>query len=803
MKTIANIIARQGLAGVLYAALAITLVGVPSLSYSQIIEEIIVTAQKREQNIQDVGIAITAFSGDQMNALGMTNTTEIIQQVPGLDMVAWSPTLTTFNIRGVSQNNFTDNLEAPVAVYIDEAYVASMNGINAQMFDMQRVEILRGPQGTLFGRNATGGVIQYITRKADDDETNGYVEASGSEFGTFSVEGAIGGAFSDTARFRFAARKEESDGYIDSSDFPEGNPLPSGGGNLGGSDGYALRAALQFDISDRGQLDLLYRYSKDDKVPTGGYSFLPYADNTDPRVYIPPEFEDFVVNVIGAPIEATADIFFCSSQLDCFTPVDTAGRTVFEGDHPTPHLNFADYAGFMDRDVHSLTADFVWEMDNGAEFTSITNWSNVDKFYTEDGDGIPIPIIEFTTISDFTQISQELRWAWSTDATSWQVGVYYLDIDMDGDVITRGAPVAGAAFELGFDPALLTDPAIVQDYHLDSRNWSVFAQGEFDLTDTVTLIAGGRWSQDDKDFDFVTRFISPGDGISVPGILDLKADAAAAGTDQDTVDYGDFAGRLQLDWRLNDDTLVFASFNRGIKGGNWAPAGNATLDIIRHDEEVLTAFEAGFKTTMAGGRTRLNATVFYYDYEDYQAFTFLNGNPSVTNADATNVGGEIELFLLPNDNWDIILGAAFQDSDVDGVRMTGQQVTPVGFPVDWPVDFIDNAELPNTPTVSLNYLIRYNFDALSGNIGLQLDGYYNDDQYLEVTNGGAAKQDAYSVLNARASWTSEDQSWLITAWVRNLTDEVYKQYALDLGILGGTVYYAPPRWAGVNLSYNW
>ena len=196
MKTIITINFWRGLSGILYAGLAIALAGIPTLSYSQVLEEIVVTAQKREQNIQDVGISITAFSGDQMNALGMTNTTEIIQQVPGLDMVAWSPTLTTFNIRGVSQNNFTDNLEGPVAVYIDEAYVASMNGINAQMFDMERVEVLRGPQGTLFGRNATGGVIQYLTRRADDDETNGYVEASGSEFSTFSVEGAIGGSFS-------------------------------------------------------------------------------------------------------------------------------------------------------------------------------------------------------------------------------------------------------------------------------------------------------------------------------------------------------------------------------------------------------------------------------------------------------------------------------------------------------------------------------------------------------------------------------------------------------------------------------
>ena len=197
MKSIFTINFRQGLSGILYALLAIGLAGVPSLSFSQVLEEIIVTAQKREQNIQDVGIAVTAFSGDQLNALGMTNTTEIIQQVPGLDMVAWSPTITTFNIRGISQNNFTDNLEGPVAVYIDDAYVASMNGINAQMFDMQRVEILRGPQGTLFGRNATGGVIHYLTRRADDDETEAPSVDDDSDGDDSSAEGTSKDAVDD------------------------------------------------------------------------------------------------------------------------------------------------------------------------------------------------------------------------------------------------------------------------------------------------------------------------------------------------------------------------------------------------------------------------------------------------------------------------------------------------------------------------------------------------------------------------------------------------------------------------------
>ena len=770
---------------------------------AQVLEEVVVTAQKREQNIQDVGISMAAFSGDQLAALGVTNTTEIIQQVPGLDMVAWSPTLTAFNIRGVSQNNFTDNLEGPVAVYIDDAYVASMNGINSQLFDMERVEVLRGPQGTLFGRNATGGVIHYVTRHADDEEMNGYLQAGAGEFGLFTIEGAVGGSFTDTARFRLAARSEESDGYIESESFPEGNPFPPGNGNLGGSDGFALRGALQFDLSDSATLDLMYKYSKDDRVPTGGYSFLPYADNTRSDVYIPPEFEDFVVNVIGAPIEATPDIFFCPSQLDCFAPVDNTGRTVFEGDHPNPHSNFSDFPGFMDRDINNFTADFEIDLDNGMTLTSITNWSNIDKFYTEDGDGIPVPIIEFTTVADFTQISEEIRLAWSTDSARYQIGAYFLDIDMDGDVITRGAPVAGVAADLGFDPATLTDPQVAQDYTLESRNWSVFGQGEWDLTDTTTFIAGLRWSQDDKELDMVTSFLSPSDGISVPGLVDIRAEAAAAGSDADTVDYGDFAARLQLDWRLGDDTLVFASVNRGIKGGNFAPAANVTIDRVRHDEEVLTAFEVGVKTDFADGRTRLNASAFYYDYEDYQAFTFFDGTPSVTNADATNVGAEIELYLLPTDNWDIILGAAFQDSEVDGVRMVQFQTTPVGFVVDWPVDTLDGLELPNTPAFSLNYMIRYNVDLAAGNLALQLDGVYNDDQYLEVTNGGAAFQDAYGVVNARATWTSASDRFQITGYVRNLTDEVYKQYALDLGILGGTVYYAPPTWAGGTITIRW
>ena len=776
---------------------------------ASVLEEIVITASKREQNMQDVGISVTSYSGDQMKALGVTNTVEITDQVPALQMLTFSPNLTVFNIRGISQNNFTDNLEAPVAVYVDDVYMATMNGINSQLFDVNRVEVLRGPQGTLFGRNATGGVIHYLTNGADDQEFNGYVEGTVGDYDRQSVEFALGGALTESIRGRIAGRTEEMDGYMESEPFPEGNPLPPSGVDIGGVDGWAMRGELQFDLGERALLTLQYKHTEDDDVPTGAYSFLPYGDASE--AYIPPEFQQFTNDVIlegGDPPgglsleEFTAAVFFCPSQLDCFAPVDEAGRTIFDGDHPKPHEHYSDYAGFMDRETDSYTVKFDWEMNDSMDLVSITNYYELDKFYTEDGDGIPVPIIEFTTVADFTQFSQELRVSGSTDTFRWVAGGYYLDIELDANVVTRGAPVSSVAVDLGFDPTELTNPGVVQDYLLESSNWSVFGQGEWDFSDKWTLIVGLRWSEDDKEMDFATSFASPEDGILVPGIFDLQEAAAAAGSDNDKVDYSDWAGRLQLDWRASDDTLVYVSYNRGIKGGNFAPSANVGLDNIRHDEEVLHAYELGFKTEFAGGLARLNGALFYYDYEDYQAFTFGDGTPSIANADATNVGGELELIWTPSDNWDLIAGLSVQDSEADNIETPQQQVTPVGFEVDWPINFLDGNELPNTPDFSFNYLARYNFDALAGNIALQVDGVYYDDQYLEVSNGAGTFQEAYSAHNARISWWGMDDKLRITAWVKNFTDEEYKGYALDLGILGATATYAPPRMYGLTAGYH-
>ncbi|MCC7461169.1 MAG: TonB-dependent receptor [Gammaproteobacteria bacterium] len=793
---------RCGLAAGLLGTLVLPAAGALAADEDVGLEEIVVTAQKREQSLQDVGISVAAFSGDQLADLGLSDTTAITQQIPSLQMNAWSPTLTVFNLRGVSQNSFTDNLEAPVAVYVDDAYVSSMNAISGQMFDMKRIEVLRGPQGTLFGRNATGGLVHFLTNTADESQLNGYVEVAGASYNRKSIEGAIGGGLSDRVRGRIAGRWEKADGYV--------KAVEPTARSIGGADGYALRGALQVDATDNLVVDVLYKYSKDSDVPTGGYVFLPFGEQN--QAYVPPEWIPVAQDILGGTLppeyanwtEATAAVFFCPDQLACFAASDPAGLTIFRGDSPEPYRLLSGYRGFMNRDIHNGTIKLRGKL-GSVDVVSITNMMKLDKFYTEDGDGLPIPIIEFTTANNMKQWSEELRFSGQTDRFRWQAGAYYLDIDIDAYAITVGAPVFNLAQDLlnaGDIDEIGDLPAINQIYQLGARNWSLFSQVEYDFADHWTAIAGLRWSQDDKKLRFRSLY---SDSLNnVPGFNLQEAIAAAGGGDQDTVDYGDYAARLQLNWKPTSDVLLFTSYNRGIKGGNFNPAANVQLDNVKHNEEVLHSFELGAKTTFFGGRARLNATAFYYDYQDYQVFALVGGQPQVANSDATVQGGEIEFFLKPSRHWDVALGASFLDSSIDAVPVAGLQVPPAGLPIiDWPVDVVRDREMPNAPSYSFNYLVRYNWDVFTSSMAVQVDGVQYADQYLEATNGGGSFQKAYGITNAHLNYSSPGEHFRVDAWVKNLGDKAYKTYTLDLGILGATAFYGPPRTYGVNVSYHW
>jgi iron complex outermembrane receptor protein len=693
------------------------------------VEEIQITAQKRVQAAQDVGISVTAMSGDQLEELGATSTTDIVQQVPALRLTTFTPAFTIFSLRGISQNNFQDNLEAPVAVYMDDAYVASMNAIGAQMFDMSRVEVLRGPQGTLFGRNTTGGLIHFVSRGADEQELNGYAEASYSDFDKRSVEGAIGGG-SERVRGRFAGRWEEADGYVKS--------VTPGIRDAHGANGYALRGDLQVDFSDAFTGDFRVRYAKDDDVPSGAYT-VAFA-TFDPQTGF------------GIPL----------------------GETLTG---PLEHASTLQ--GGFDRDTKSVTGTLRWKLGDDVELTSISNYLDLHKDYLEDAGG-GFGFFPYHTIADFDQFSEELRLSGEGERSHWQVGAYYLDMKWDLLQSVAGALILGGTS----DSQMLSTPATI-----DSKNWSLFAQGEYDLRPDLTLIAGLRWSQDDKHLEMSRIYEDIPNGVNPEEVFNID-DVDIPGIDD--IDYGDYAARLQLNFTPAEHTLYYASINRGIKGGNWSldPLGAVANSSLKHNEEVLLAYELGAKHTFGNGLANLSASVFYYDYDGYQAFSLVNLTPQVTNSDASAHGGELELALAPAEGWNFGVGLALLDSKVDAVPdVFGGTV---------------EAEFPLAPSVSFNVLGRYEWSVMQGRMSAQIDGVYNGDQFLEGTNSQVSAEDAYSVWNARLDYTTASGRWNFALWEKNFTDTRYRLYDLDLGLLGFIEQvYAPPRWLGATVSYHW
>ncbi len=722
---------------------------------AQLLEEVIVTAQKREQNLQDVGISVTAFTGEQLDNLGATNTTDITQQAPGLQLFTYTPSLIVFNIRGVSQNNFIDTLEAPVAVNVDNAYVASLNGIGQQMFDMDRVEVLRGPQGTLFGRNATGGVIQYFTNAPDEEEANGYIKAGAAEYDNFFVEGAVGGALAPNLRGRFAGRWEQADGYTES--------VTPGVRDTNGKDGFALRGALQMDVTDDLLVDVKVYYSEDNDAPTGGY--VAYASKADRET-------GYSATPEASPI--TGDV----------------------------HKHANGIEGSLDREVTSVTGQVTWDLNEHLQVVSVTNYMDIYKNYYEDAGGGYIPNFPYNPVADTEQVTQELRLSGDYDRFRWQLGGYYMDLE-----------ITGMDFVSGEFVSFLPEGRLDANWNLDSENWSVFGQVEVDLSEQVTLIGGVRYSMDDKQYSLVNSAAGEGaflDPVTFIPPGEVFFDTAWIPPEFTEIDYDDWAARAQLDWRPNDDLLVYAAFNRGIKGGNFTTFFS-TLENLQHKEEVLYSYEIGFKRTFPEQAMRLNATGFYYDYKDYQAFGLIAAFPEIRNTDAEAYGGEIELAWSPAERLDLLAGISFIDSEIDEVP-TVQDF----FGIVLPLQHIENNELPNAPSFSINFLARHTWPFAGGELAFQVDGNYNDDQYLDVFNSAGSKEESYFIGNLRLTWITGDDNWELGAFVRNFTDTKHRLYLLDLA--AGDLFvppdvpptgdgiieqvYGPPRWAGGYISYR-
>ncbi|MEQ8264591.1 TonB-dependent receptor [Pseudohaliea sp.] len=722
---------------------------------SATLEEVIVTAQKREQNLQDVPVSVTAMSGETLNRLGLTSSQDLMKHTPGLQWGSFGggATVSLFSLRGVSQVSFEDHQEAPVAFYRDGSYISFMSAVGNQMFDIERAEVLKGPQGTLFGRNSTGGVI-HLTSKKPTKEFEGYFRGTFGSYDQVYLDGAVSGTLiEDQLLGRLAVSKREADGYWENRIGLDKNT----------EDNYSVRAHLEFiGLEDVNAL-LSFNGSRDRADGFGGMLTARAMINDDGLGFAPPNQ--------AAYNEFCEGFFLIPSVPD----QDTCFGYVKENDDP--FSGAANTEGFLDRDHYGASLNLDWSLSEQLRLVSVTDWQTFEKDYLGDADATPVLAVDYFTSQENTQFTQEFRLEGDSDVMNWLVGAYYLYID--GDYLG------------GVDTAELYAGRTENLYELKTESYSVFGQIEYRLSSQLSLIAGLRWTQDNKDFDFTgVCFGATCDPelffFSAPGTI--QADGFSG--DQDENDY-EF--KAQLSWSVTDDTLLFAGVSRGYKAGGFNAPVVATIppEETAFDGEALTSYEAGFKSTLFGGRARLNGSVFYYDYQDFQAFQFSNLTSLIVNADAEIYGGELELQATPAPGLDILLGVSVLDTTVEDI------VLPSGRAAD--------REAPFSPDISLNALIRKEWVLSETVLSVQADLSYVDEQQFSTLNAPITLGDSYTVVGARLSISDRAEKWVLSGFVDNATDEVYTINGFDnSGLIGTTrATLGEPRWYGVQLEYNW
>lgn len=731
---------------------------------SGVLEEIIVTAQKREQSLQDVGIAVTAFTGEQIEQLGFTNTTDIVAMTPGLHYTVPNAESSQINffLRGVGLNDFADANENPVAVYVDDVYRPAMGGLSFQLFDVERVEVLRGPQGTLFGRNTTGGLVHFVSRRPTE-EPDGYVNATVGDFSQVKLEGALGGAISDSVAGRLSLAMNKHDGWTENRAGPDYNE----------TDAKAARAQLLFTPTDTVGI-LLNGWWSDNDASVGAWQHQATRFNADGQsVPLGPNEQDMSVDCNADTVLDAGDLRPAPGT-DCFGYRDTDGD---------PWAGEFDRDGRVEVETSGLAANLDWQLGD-FNLTSITAFQTVERLQSEDTEASPFPLIMPTFAAETDTITQELRIGSDGEAFRWLAGLYYFDNEVKGHYTLDLTNLGFIFFNA--------------NYTQETDSLALFGQVEFDLAEQWTLIAGVRVENEEKTLDYLN--------VDESGLFDLIFGSPLA-FDFSQQSVGDLAqhdndsvsGKLELDWRPNDNLLLYGSVSQGTKSAGFNVGfldqtflfASNTPETIPFGEETLRSYEIGFKSTIMDGRARLNGSAFYYDYEDFQTFRFEVLNQVIFNTDAEVSGAELELQASPGEGWDVALGLSVLDATAEGIP------DPAGGPPR-------ERDMVASPDLSANALVRYAWPAFGGELAVQAWASYQDELFYDIQNVPVSREDGYTVGNLRLAYSSGDERWQLAAFAHNITDEEYLSYTFDFtGTFGfNQQAYGPPRWIGVSLQYN-
>lgn len=727
------------------------------------LEEIVVTAQKREQSLQEVPLSITAISGENLNNNGIENIEQLQYATPGLSFSQTNGSSFIY-IRGVG-SDIIGLGDSSVSYNVDGVYVGRPEAALTAFSDVERIEVLRGPQGTLYGRNATGGSINVITKKPTD-EFAGNASLQLGNFNKIEFQGAVSGGLSDRLLGRVAVRYSERDGYIDNllagsplhSDIVAG-PLPLGLSDpllvqkgssapdeLGDEEVFSVIGKLLWDVSDRTTVAFNADFTLDE-------------DNGPNLKVLAPQG---LVFDLGAT--QTLDIHQTEINEGVFEDQRSAGLSA------TIDVDFGDVA------LKSITA-----------YRDFTNESLLDS------DGDDLRGVDFLQDLDQDQTTQEFQLSGGTDRFQWLTGLFYLREDANWNALVFAG--FGVPFNQPPIPPGTNPPAnIIFEFRslTETDAWAVFGQTTYSLSDTWSLTAGARYSYEKKENTTSTPDIF----VGTPFSFGLTTPVSRSES------WNAFTPKLGLEYRATDDTMWYLSISRGFKSGGYNSTATAASQLAPFDPEFILAYEAGVKSTLMDGRMQLNGSVFYYDYEDLQVFSF-NGFASATienAASAENFGGEIEIITQPTDRFKVYLAAAYLDATYENYLSDGAQIGQPGAPIS-----LSGNTIRNSPEWSFNAALGYDLPLNGGgSVNFSVNGNYKSDVFFDQFNQAILSQDDLFLVNARVAYTLPNDRWQVSAFVRNLTDEEYIVGAVGLPAQNNAPqgYAGNPRTYGMQINYG-
>ena len=777
-----------------------------SVRADEALAEITVTAQRVTERLQDVPVAVTAISANELAERGVRQAGDITSSVPNLLLNSpYGPEAQpTFTLRGVTTQDFSENQSSPVAMYVDEVY-KSVGAVQAlQIYDLDRVEVLRGPQGTLYGKNATGGAISFYSRNPSLSSYDGYLTVGGGNYSDYSARGAVGGPIVENELgWRVALLYEKRDGWVRST-VPGvdslGNVVPRPSVEpLNGVDALAGRFTLMARPSDAMTATLKASVSR-----SGGTPYGAHALNNDPN---------------GTGFNGNIGWFD----------------------------NGAKFA--VHKDIHndSVSLKLDWQMSEHATLTSVTGYDYGWWYEKSDDGGLPIearlddPNTYFSSVNAF---SQEIRLAsHDTGAFGWLAGLYYGRESthatvqfhfFDGYLGAWGPTNPGVPVPLyGFDEYNSFDQL------KDSR--AVFLNTTFVVAPKVTLRAGVRYT---KDKVTISDFYALEGGLANPGSVGFAPDggttwwtqtigALPAGVTAPRTffqtglapqglgvvpefgkDTNNFSGKIGVDWKPGEDLLAYASISQGYRGVAFnGQAYNDPTELTFAGAEKLTSYEIGLKTGFWERRGVFNAALFHYDYKNQQfldAFTLPHGLGSgfrTVNAPKSRVDGA-EFELRAKATPDLEIGSSLGLMSTKYLELTLHSGQFVDMAHTIPRVCCVGNHLIQAPDYNASLDVDWRFAHLAaGDLRLFVEGNYYGKQYFDAFNTERDAQGAYGVANARLSFESTGKrSYTVGAWIKNLTNRQYLAYALnqkdaDTGLLGfDYALVGEPRTYGVDAT---